>query len=257
MIDLIVPCFRRDNDYQFWLAYGPILFDSYRLSSIILGRGPFVLVLSRSTWTGRLSWSHYSSPRISLLSGLCLDFWYSKAILQIQSFAFASADYLFFLDCDLRITRESLQCLVDTLARCRSKGIAVYIRDVYESESAGSPFFWSGEMPVLSIADDGCRRLQIQRWSSAYSRPGFGNVICRHEDYVSCGGHDARYSTYGWEDHDLLIALQLDGCVVAAASYAFHISHDDSHRLLGDLSRSESVNRAKSVFMDKYKELIL
>jgi hypothetical protein len=157
MIDLIVPCFRRDNDYQFWLAYGPILFDSYRLSSIILGRGPFVLVLSRSTWTGRLSWSHYSSPRISLLSGLCLDFWYSKAILQIQSFAFASADYLFFLDCDLRITRESLQCLVDTLARYRSKGIAVYIGMYTKANRLALHFFGQEKCPcylsLMTVAD--------------------------------------------------------------------------------------------------------
>lgn len=257
MIDLVVPCFRRDSDFQFWLTYGPSLFDSFSLSSIILGRGPYVLIFARSIWTGRLSWFRHPSPQLLLSSGLHLDSGYSKAILQLQSFAFTSADYLLFLDCDLRITRASLQSLIDSLTRFRSKGTAAYIGDVYESESVGSPLFWSGEMPVLSIADDGCRCLRIQRWSSAYSRPGFGNVICRREDYISCGGHDSRYRTYGWEDHDLLIALQLDGCIVAPASYAFHVSHDDSHRLLGGLSRSESVNKSKRVFIEKYKDFML
>ncbi len=257
MIDLVVPCFRRDNDFHFWLTYGPNLFDSFLLSSIILGRGPFVLVLTRSVWTGRLSWSQYPSPQKTLLPGLFIDSCYSKAILQLQAFAFTTADYLLFLDCDLRLTRESLQSLIDSLARHRSKGTAAYIGDVYESESAGSPLFWSGEMPVLSVADDGCRRLRIQRWSSVCSRPGFGNVICRRDDYISCGGHDPRYRTYGWEDHDLLIALQLDGCMIFPASFAFHLSHDDSHRLLGDLSRSESVNKSKRVFMEKYKDFLL
>lgn len=257
MIDLIIPCFRRDNDFHFWLTYGPHIFDSHCLSAIILATGTFVLVLSRSSCTGRLSWSRYPSPQPLLPPGLCLHTLYSKPILQLQSFAFSSADYVFFLDCDIRLPGESLQRLKYCLTHSPSNRTAVYIGSVYESDSASSPVFWSGDVPVLSIAQDGSRHLRIQRWFSTYSRPGFGNVICRREDYVRCGGHDTRYSLYGWEDHDLLIALQLDGCLVVPGSFAFHVSHDDSHRLLGGLSRSESVSRSKSLFIEKYKHLLL
>ena len=255
MIDLVIPCFRRDQDLRFWLNAGPELLNTFRLSTIILGCGSFVLVLANNDGTKKTSWKRFASPEKSLLSGVSLGPPESKSTLQLQSFAFTSADYLFFLDCDLRLTRLSFQGLLDCVNKTNAKRSVVYIRDIYEVGLASTQAIWSGELPVLSTEPDGSKYISIEHWTSANSRPGFGNLICRREDYVNCGGHDVKYQSYGWEDHDLLISLQLEGCVLIPASYAFHLTHDDSHRLLAGLTRSQCVKRSKQVFLDKYAEL--
>lgn len=255
MIDLIIPCFRRDQDLRFWLNSGPELLTTFNLASIILGCGAFVLVLVNNGGTRKTSWRRYSSPEKSSLSGVSLISPYSKSILQLQCFAFTSADDLFFLDCDLRLTESSFKGLLDCFHRPNNKRKVVYIKDIYEIGLTSTQVTWSGELPVLSTAADGSMHITIKPWTSVNTRPGFGNLICRRDDYVRCGGHDVIYKSYGWEDHDLLISLQLEGCLLMPASYAFHLTHDDSHRLLGGLTRDQSVFRSKQLFMDKYAAL--
>lgn len=256
MIDLIIPCFRRDQDLRFWLTFGQQLLEPFCLSSIILGCGPFVLVLAQNGPTRGSVWKRYASPEKSSLSNSYFGTRYSKSVLQLQSFAFSTADYLFFLDCDLRLTKTSLQGLLDCFSKSHRTRKAVYIKNIYEIGLASTTTRWSGELPILSTASDGSKFIKIQRWTSVNTRPGFGNLICKREDYVKCGGHDVRYGSYGWEDHDLLISLQLKGCSLMSASYAFHHTHDDSLRLLGGFTRTQCVKRSKQVFMDKYADLI-
>lgn len=257
MIDLVIPCYRRDQDLRFWLSFGPKLFDSFCLSSIILGCGPFVLVLALNGLTGKSSWRRYTSPKKSSLSDIPFNSLKSKSVLLLQSFAFTQADYLFFLDCDLRLPKCSLQSLYDCVRVPNGTKRAAYINEVHETGLASRRIQWTGELPVLTTDSDGSRHIKIQSWTSVNARPGFGNLICRREDYVSCGGHDVRYNFYGWEDHDLLISLQLDGCLVIPTAYAFHLSHGDSRRQLCGMSRSQCVNMSKKTFLDKYSSLVL
>ena len=257
MIDVIIPCLRRHGDFVFWLEHGPRLFNSFPISSIVLSRGFSVLRLTRYGLTEEMPLHGYRTDKLLSLSTSRRTPCSSKVSLLLQAVRFTSEELLLFLDCDIRFTTHSLQRLI-TILRCSpSQRTAAYVRDVFESDSSIAPKSWSGERPLLLLENDGSRRLIIQRWSSTNSRPGFGNVICRRKDYISCGMHDARYFSYGWEDHDLLTALQLDGCTVVSASYAFHISHDDSSRLLGDFTRAQSVALSKSIFMDKYKDLLV
>lgn len=255
MIDLVIPCYRRDQDLRFWLNSGLELLNTFCLSSIVLGCGSFVLVLANNGGTRKSSWKRYVSPEKSSLSGASLRLPHSKSILQLQCFPFTSADYLFFLDCDLRFTRSSFHGLLDSFNKPNAKRNVVYIRDIYEVGMASAQTIWSGELPVLSTDQNGSKYISIEHWTSVNTRPGFGNLICRRDDYVRCGGHDLMYQSYGWEDHDLLISLQLEGCLLMSASYAFHLTHDDSHRLLGGLTRDQCVLRSKRLFMDKYASL--
>lgn len=255
MLDIIIPCLNRDNDLKYWSnlswTYEPCL----PIDSVILICQPTthanIIQNIKPSLMPRLVFDYLSLEPLSPAVTSTI----SKSYLVRRGFRLSNADHIFFLDSDIRITPSTIYAMYRVIQDNADYRAALYLEKVFETCPGKNNRIYKGMKPVLSSDLGSKKSIRIVEWTSLGSRPGFGNILCSRTDYLKAGMHDLRYTTYGWEDHDLITALQLAGCNVAAAGFAFHISHSDHSRLLNGMTRDQSVVASMNTFLRKYHDI--
>jgi len=238
MLDLVIACVNRPDDWHFWSRQSDLIQRLPMLRSLLLVGASRVLERSRG------GVRHLQALQAS-----------SKALALRKGSALARAEWLMFLDCDLRIAPGMIRrlygaCQTGAPWRC------VHIARVVESDRQLRAAAFSGQRPVLLWPGPGGPRLQLEAWRSVGWRPGFGNLMMPRQLYTAVGGHDPAYTHYGWEDLDLITSLSLAGADVQSLGQACHRSHGDGQRHLIGGSRRASVQLMRAVFEAKFSDLL-
>ena len=238
MLDLVIACVNRPDDWQFWSRQSDLLQRLPLLRSLLLVGASRILERRRG------GVRQLQGPQA-----------FSKALALRTGAALARAEWLMFLDCDLRIAPGVLRqlhgaCQAGAPRRC------VHLARVVESDRRLRAATFHGQRPVLVWPAPGRPRLRLQAWRSEAWRPGFGNLMLPRQLYAAVGGHDTAYTHYGWEDLDLLTRLSLAGADVQSLGQACHRSHGDGQRHLIAGSRQASVRRMRAVFEAKFRALL-
>ncbi len=238
MLDLVIACINRPEDWYFWSRQSDLLQRLPLLRSLLLV-GPSRILERRRGGLWQVQGPQAFSKSMALRTGATL----------------ARSEWLMFLDSDLRISPGVLQqlhsaCLAGVPRRC------VHLARVVESERRLRAATFSGYRPVLFWSAHGRPKLRLEAWRSEGWRPGFGNLMLPRKLYAAIGGHDPVYTHYGWEDHDLLISLSLAGADVQSLGQACHRTHGDEQRHLIAGNRQASVRRMRAVFEAKFRALL-
>lgn len=238
MLDLVIACVNRPDDWLFWTRQSDLLQRMPVLRALLLVGSSRILERRRG------GVRQVKGPKT-----------FSKALALRAGAALARSELLLFLDCDLRISAGVLRqlhsaCLAGAPTRC------VHLARVVESDRRLRAATFSGYRPVLFWSAHGRLQLRLEAWRSEAWRPGFGNLMLPYNLYAAVGGHDPAYTHYGWEDLDLLTRLSLAGADVQSLGQACHRSHGDDQRHLIDGNRLASVRRMRAVFEDKFRDLL-
>ena len=125
--------------------------------------------------------------------------------------ALATGDWLYFMDCDCRPAQASV------LAAHLSVVAPGVVATTGPVVGAGHGF-WDRYQ-----ADASARRAR-QHASGTWYSGSSQNLMVLRTAFTACGGFDARYRTYGFEDRDLLLRLGREGRVAwAPAAIVRHL----------------------------------
>jgi hypothetical protein len=249
MLDLLVPCVGRDEDWRFWSGAAAYLFRLPYLASILLIGQDSVVRLSGCA-------SGQWLPLAAEASGdPAVDHSFNKSRLLRAAVCHSEAPVLMFLDSDIRIAAGVVHHLYQQLHAAPAPRCA-HLARVIESDPARRCALVEGCWPQTTICSGGRAEIRLLPWRSAGWRPGFGNLMLFRRHYIAVGLHDPAYVHYGWEDLDLLVRLQLAGVQVLAMGQACHQSHSDAMRSLGGFSREQAVAQMRAVFAAKFHALL-
>ena len=245
MLDLLVPCVERAEDWCFWAGSSGYLFRLPFLGSILLIGQRSILRLTGSTHPQFLPFLAESS------GGALVDRPFNKSSLLRAAASESMARVLMFLDSDIRIAPNVVERLYQQLHAVTGPSCA-HLARVIESDPAQRYGVVEGFWPQCSITSDGLVQIRLVPWRTAGWRPGFGNLMLFREHYFEVGQHDPAYVHYGWEDLDLLVRLQLAGLKVLSMGQACHRTHSDAKRSLAGFSRQQAVALMRAVFSAKF-----
>lgn len=67
--------------------------------------------------------------------------------------------------------------------------------------------------------------------STNVERLAFGIIRTRIKDLYFIGGYDSRFKGWGFEDHDIIWRLTINGATFQKLGIAIHLSHGDDERI--------------------------
>lgn len=74
-------------------------------------------------------------------------------------------------------------------------------------------------------------------------RPGYGIIYGKRRNFLSLGGYKRLgQGTWGWEDMDFIIRLNLCSFTLMSAGYAKHLTHSNRYRSLNNMDKAQSRN---------------
>jgi glycosyltransferase involved in cell wall biosynthesis len=198
-----------------------------------------------------------SVPGVRLVTDPLPEF--NKARALNAGIASAVHEVIFVMDCDILLIDDFLVQATQLLAQDK----VVTVRQVSESEQSAPPQpHQLAELAFITevTLSDG-RRASVETNRHRFAdgeRAGPGLVLVSRADVIAIGGYHGELQTWGWEDIDLLLRLQLTlGRQIVQLGRVVHLTHDDSLRALDGrtAARSELDNRNRCLLRYAHGQL--
>lgn len=232
IVDVVIPISRREEVVSCILS---LLKSKELVRRILICEGSFSSQPYHSSEVFR-------DPRVRLIRHPLEHF--NKSTLINQGLRESSGPLVLVSDADILWNNDTIVSLVE---HCRKSKAFMYVRRVLETDEKSSDIVRARLRPA--ITRDGSRYIvRIENDSCLPSeRPGCGLVMAKRQSWHEVGGMKECYSSWGWEDLDLLARAKILGFKIDCIGQVCHMSHGDEKRNLFPRTTVESSRSANIV----------
>jgi glycosyltransferase involved in cell wall biosynthesis len=183
---------------------------------------------------------------------------FNKARAQNIGADATSKPVLFFCDCDIILSKGTLQNLLEQITTTPNSFATLKgVKETDQNARQANNLVMFGYELRLKIKDGtSAQIIDNEEDVTDGTRQAPGLLMVRREDFLKVNGYNGRLNGWGWEDQDMICRLTLHAKLKRITSgIAQHISHDDEARMqsyLGFLDRWQSRDKMFRTALSNY-----
>ncbi|KZN36759.1 hypothetical protein N480_15935 [Pseudoalteromonas luteoviolacea S2607] len=166
----------------------------------------------------------------------------------------ARAETIFVLDADVILSETTLSELYSLVTETSFANLHSVSESKPQSVTQFQQLCQTRTVLTLPIGQNKHTEILVNQSSlNNDQRTAPGLVMVKKQHVLDVAGFDSKMNFWGWEDLDLIVRLKAKLMLEQSlAGCATHLTHDDSARNLGELSKSQSDHQNFSYCLDKY-----